>query len=113
MKVITQETFEAVAALIADPSTPTIRASTRSEKLRLYGLYKRGTLGRLSPPFTDDDIDSNSRSARPGVFSIDARMRWDAWSAEDAACGSREEAREKYVLLAKELIGKPVEDLLK
>ena len=46
------------------------------------------------------------------MFSIDARMRWDAWSAEDAL-GSREEAREKYCMLAKELIGKPVEDLLK
>lgn len=108
---ISQQTFEAVAALIADPSTPTIRSSTRSEKLRLYGLYKRGTLSRLSPPFTSDDVDTETRPSRPGVFSIDARMRWDAWSAEDAL-SSREEAREQYVLLAKELIGKPVEDLL-
>lgn len=109
---ISQQTFEAVAALIADPSTPTLRTSSRSEKLRLYGLYKRGTVGRLSSPFTSDDIETDSRPTRPGVFSIDARMRWDAWSAEDAL-GSREEAREKYCMLAKELIGTPVEDLLK
>jgi acyl-CoA-binding protein len=109
---ISQETFEKVAALIADQNTPTIRSSTHSEKLRLYGLYKRGTLGRLSPPFSNDDVDTDSRPSRPGVFSVDARMRWDAWSQEDDSCGSREEARGKYVELAKELIGKPVEDLL-
>jgi diazepam-binding inhibitor (GABA receptor modulating acyl-CoA-binding protein) len=105
------EQFEKVAALVADKSTPAARPSTRTEKLRLYGLYKRGTVGRLSPPFTEDDVDIDSRPERPGIFNIDGRMKWDAWKEEDKLA-TRDEAREKYVELARELVGKPVDDLL-
>ena len=44
------------------------------------------------------------------MFNIDGRLKWDAWEAEDGK--SIEEARQAYVDLAKELIGKPVEDVL-
>ncbi|KAL3788746.1 hypothetical protein HJC23_012302 [Cyclotella cryptica] len=108
---VSVEVFEKVAALVADKNTPTARPSTRSEKLRLYGLYKRGTLGRLNPPFQDDDVDTAARPARPGIFNLDGRMKWDAWAEEDKL-GSKEEARQAYVELARELLGKQVDDVL-
>ena len=61
------------------------------------GLYKQATVGR-------------DRPARPGMLNIDGRMKWDAWAAEEKL--SKEEARQAYVDLAKELVGKPVEDIL-
>ncbi|KAL7538974.1 hypothetical protein ACHAXR_008925 [Thalassiosira sp. AJA248-18] len=95
---VPEEAFEKVAALIGDKNTPVARASTRAEKLRLYGLYKRAT-------------NDQRKTTRPGMFNIDGRMKWDAWAAEDKL--TKEEAREAYVDLAKELIGtKPVEDAL-
>lgn len=61
-------------------------------------MYKRAT------------TDSDQRPERPGMFNIDGRMKWDAWAAEDGR--TKEEARQAYVDLAKELVGKPVEDVL-
>jgi diazepam-binding inhibitor (GABA receptor modulating acyl-CoA-binding protein) len=107
---VSDATFKKVADLVGDKNTPAARASTHAEKLRLYGLFKRGTAGRLNPPFASDDIDTDSRKSRPGIFNIDGRMKWDAWAAEDTL--SKEEARHAYVELAKEIVGKPVEDVL-
>ena len=95
---VSEETFEKIASLVGDKNTPAKRASTRAEKLKLYGLYKRAT------------TDTDQRPARPGMFNIDGRMKWDAWAAEDGL--SKEEARQAYIDLAKELVGKPVEDVL-
>ena len=95
--VVSEEAFEKVAALVGDKNTPVARKSTRAEKLKLYGLYKQASVG-------------SDRPARPGVFNVDGRMKWDAWAAEEKL--SKEEARQGYVDLAKELIGKPVEDVL-
>mmetsp|Transcript_32158 Transcript_32158/g.68054 ORF Transcript_32158/g.68054 Transcript_32158/m.68054 type:complete len:101 (-) Transcript_32158:348-650(-) len=95
---VSEEAFQKIATLVGDKSTPVARASTRAEKLKLYGLYKRAT------------VESDQRPARPGMFNIDGRLKWDAWAAEDKL--SKEEARQEYVDLAKELIGKPVEDVL-
>ncbi|KAL9180945.1 hypothetical protein ACHAXT_009750 [Thalassiosira profunda] len=96
--MVSAANFEKVAALVGDKSTPAARPSSRADKLKLYGLYKRAT------------TESAQRPARPGMFNIDGRMKWDAWAAEDGK--SPEEAREAYVELAKELVGQPVEDLL-
>lgn len=95
---VSEETFEKIAALVGDKNTPVARASTRAEKLKLYGLYKRAT------------VESDQRPGRPGMFNVDGRMKWDAWAAEDKR--SKEEARQAYVDLAKELVGKPVEEVL-
>ncbi|KAL7523268.1 hypothetical protein ACHAWF_000449 [Thalassiosira exigua] len=95
---VSEETFKKVAALVGDKNTPAKRSSSMAEKLKLYGLYKRAT------------VDSSERPPRPGMFNIDGRKRWDAWAAEDKI--SQEEARQAYVDLAKELVGKPVEDVL-
>ena len=95
---VSTETFEKIASIVGDKNTPPVRASTRAEKLKLYGLYKRAT------------TDNDQRKKRPGMLNIDGRMKWDAWAAEDKL--SREEARQAYADLAKELVGKPVEDAL-
>lgn len=95
---VSEAAFKAIAALVSDKSTPVARPSTRAEKLRLYGLYKRAT------------TESSARPARPGMFNVDGRLKWDAWKAEDGR--TAEEAREAYVELAKELIGGPVEEVL-
>ena len=67
-----------------------------SSNRQLYGLYKRAT------------VESDQRAARPGMFNVDGRMKWDAWKSEDGK--SKEEARQAYVDLAKELIGEKVVD---
>ena len=96
---VSEETFEKIAVLVGDKSTPVARKSTIAEKFKLYGLYKRST------------VDSDQRPAkRPGMFNVDGRMKWDAWAAEDKR--SKDEARQAYVDLAKELIGRPVENIL-
>jgi len=95
---VSAEKFEKIAKIVGDPNTPAARPSSRAEKLHLYGLYKRAT------------VESDQRPARPGMFNIDGRMKWDAWAAEDGE--SKEEAMQAYVDLAKELVGQPVEDVL-
>mmetsp|Transcript_18108 Transcript_18108/g.43553 ORF Transcript_18108/g.43553 Transcript_18108/m.43553 type:complete len:101 (-) Transcript_18108:256-558(-) len=95
---VSEETFQKIAALVGDKNTPTARKSSHSEKLRLYGLYKSAT------------VESEQRGTRPGLLSIEKRQKWDAWAAEDKL--SKEEARQAYADLAKELVGKPVEDVL-
>ncbi|KAL3822241.1 hypothetical protein ACHAXA_005874 [Cyclostephanos tholiformis] len=95
---VSEEIFLKVAALVGDKNTPVARASSRAEKLNLYGLYKRAT------------VDSEERPERPGIFDFDARLKWDAWLAVDNL--TKEEARQAYVNLAKELVGKPVEIVL-
>ena len=95
---VSEEVFERIAALVGDKNTPVARASTRVEKLKLYGLYKRATVG------------SDERPERPGILKVDARLKWDAWAAVDNL--TKEEARQAYVDLAKELIGKPVDTVL-
>ena len=64
---VSVDKFEKIAKLVGDPNTPAARPSTRAEKLQLYGLYKRAT------------VESDARPARPGMFNIDGRMKWDAW----------------------------------
>ena len=95
---VSEEVFEKIVALVGDKNTPVARASSRTEKLKLYGLYKRAT------------VVSVERPERPGIFYVDARLKWDAWAAVDNL--TKEEARQAYVDLAKELIGKPVENVL-
>ena len=106
--IITPETFQKIAALVGDKNTPTARPSTRAEKLRLYGLYKRATATA-----TANTNSANQLSPRPGMFQIDARMKWDAW-AEANATLTAEEARAAYVDLARELLeGGVVDEAMK
>lgn len=108
----TEEQFQKAAAIIADSSVKPIRKASYSEKCKLYGLYKRATVGKLNPPYGDDDTDTDSRpKSRPGILSVEARSKYDAWAECDNM--SKQEARDAYFKLAEELVGPPVADLKK
>jgi acyl-CoA-binding protein len=109
--IVTKEQFEAIAVLVGDKSIKPQRAATYAERCRIYGLYKRATVGRLLPPFQDDDVEASTRpTSRPGILSIEARAKYDAWEACQEM--SREEAMVHYAKLAEEILGQPVIDIL-
>jgi acyl-CoA-binding protein len=112
MSPVTREQFEKAAAIVSDKTVTPVRKASYAEKCRLYGLYKRGTLGKLNPPYGDDDIDTDSRpKSRPGMLSVEARSKYDAWAATDDM--SKQEAQGAYFNLAEDLVGPPVADLKK
>jgi acyl-CoA-binding protein len=106
---ITEAQFDAAAAVIADKSVKPIAPFTFADQCRFYGLYKRGKVGRLLPPFEADDADTDKRPAsRPGILSVTARAKYDAWAA--AQDMSKQEARDEYVALGRKLVGAPLID---
>ena len=145
---VNKELFQQVAAIVGDKNITPQRASTFAERARLYGLYKRGTLGKLLGPYgtfmtyicvcisgdfavdsiiliiaiqfysrcsitspDDDDVDTEQRpSSRPGILSIEARSKYDAWLETQSL--TKQEARQEYVKLALELVGEPVQKLV-
>ena len=58
---VSVELFQEIASIIRDPNVKEEKKSTFDDKVRLYGLYKRGIIGRLKPPFNDEDIDTDKR----------------------------------------------------
>lgn len=103
---ITEAQFDAAAAVIADKS---VKPFTFADQCRFYGLYKRGKVGRLLPPFEADDNDTDKRPAsRPGILSVTARAKYDAWAA--AQDMSKQEARDEYVALGRKLVGAPIDE---
>ncbi|KAL2084172.1 hypothetical protein ACEWY4_019690 [Coilia grayii] len=64
---------------------------TDQELLDLYGLYKQATVG---------DVNTD----RPGMLDMKGKAKWDAWESRKGL--SKEEAMDKYVELAKEIIAK-------
>ncbi|VEU23784.1 DEKNAAC105012 [Brettanomyces naardenensis] len=61
------------------------------ELLELYGLYKQATIG-------------DNTTERPGLFDFKKKYKWDAWDKLKGL--SQEEAEQKYIELADELIAK-------
>ncbi len=57
-------------------------------KLRLYALYKQGTMG-------------DATGERPGMFDFVGRAKYDAW--KDLAGTGQDEAKERYIDLVEEL----------
>ncbi len=57
-------------------------------KLRLYALYKQGTVG-------------DATGDRPGMFDFVGRAKYDAW--KDLAGTGQDEAKERYIDLVEEL----------
>ena len=108
---VTEQQFEAAAAVIADKTVKPVAPFTFSDQCRFYGLYKRGTVGRLLPPYEADDIGTDKRPAsRPGILSVTARAKYDAWAA--AQDMSKQEARDEYVALGQKLVGPPIDEAI-
>jgi diazepam-binding inhibitor (GABA receptor modulating acyl-CoA-binding protein) len=82
--VATQDELDqAVKRVNALPKSP-----SQSDMLDLYGLYKQATSG-------------DATGSRPGMFDLKGRAKWDAWASRKGT--SAEDARTKYVELAKRL----------
>lgn len=45
-----------------------IKSASNEEKLKLYSLYKQGTIGR-------------NRTQQPGMFDLVGTAKWDAWNS--------------------------------
>mmetsp|Transcript_8037 Transcript_8037/g.11538 ORF Transcript_8037/g.11538 Transcript_8037/m.11538 type:complete len:117 (-) Transcript_8037:324-674(-) len=111
MSNVSEELFLKAAGIVGDKDIKPQKSSGIGEKVRLYGLYKRGTIGKLSPPYDAEDTDTDKRpTSRPGLLKFDARQKYDGWAACDSM--SKQEARDAYVKLAEELVGKPVTDAI-
>jgi hypothetical protein len=51
MPVISDELFQQVASIVGNKNIKPQRTSTFAERARLYGLYKRATVGKLLGPY--------------------------------------------------------------
>ncbi|XP_021960613.1 enoyl-CoA delta isomerase 2 [Folsomia candida] len=72
-----------------------IKSASNEEKLKLYSLYKQGTIGR-------------NRTQQPGMFDLVGTAKWDAWnSLRDM---SMDDAQKNYVTLVNGLLGVKIDD---
>ncbi|KAJ6258582.1 Triakontatetraneuropeptide [Drechslerella dactyloides] len=75
--------FEAAATAANNFTTK----PTDDELLKLYALYKQATVGDVN-------------TARPGIFDMKGKYKWDAWESEKGK--SQEEAEVEYIALVEE-----------
>ena len=73
--------FEAKLAFVKGWTTGGKKA-TNEEKLTCYGLFKQATVGDCA-------------GDRPGMFSFEARAKYDAWKSREGM--SKEEAMAAYI----------------
>ncbi|KAI7726980.1 hypothetical protein M8C21_011405 [Ambrosia artemisiifolia] len=73
----------------ADKVKTLTKKPSDADLLILYGLFKQATVGPVD-------------TARPGMFSMKERAKWDAWKAVEAK--TKEEAMNDYITKAKQLI---------
>ncbi|KAJ2796473.1 acyl-CoA-binding protein (ACBP)/diazepam binding inhibitor (DBI)/endozepine (EP) [Coemansia guatemalensis] len=69
---------------------------SNDEKLKLYSLYKQGTVG-----------DNNTE--KPSAFSFERKYMWDAWTKLKGM--KPEEAKQQYIDFVKELEEKFKEEM--
>ncbi|QCD90909.1 acyl-CoA-binding protein [Vigna unguiculata] len=62
---------------------------TNEDLLIIYGLYKQATVGPVN-------------TARPGMFNMKDRAKWDAWKAVEAK--STDDAMNDYIIKVKQLL---------
>ncbi|XP_014519920.1 acyl-CoA-binding protein isoform X1 [Vigna radiata var. radiata] len=80
-----KEDFELYAA-----KAKTLPANqTNEDLLIIYGLYKQATVGPVN-------------TARPGMFNMKDRAKWDAWKAVEGK--SKDEAMNDYITKVKQLL---------
>ncbi|XP_014519921.1 acyl-CoA-binding protein isoform X2 [Vigna radiata var. radiata] len=83
--MVMQEDFELYAA-----KAKTLPANqTNEDLLIIYGLYKQATVGPVN-------------TARPGMFNMKDRAKWDAWKAVEGK--SKDEAMNDYITKVKQLL---------
>ncbi|KAF7045652.1 hypothetical protein CFC21_054736 [Triticum aestivum] len=63
--------------------------TTNESMLCLYSLYKQATVGPVN-------------TARPGMFDLKGKAKWDAWKSVEAK--SKEEAMADYITKVKQLL---------
>ncbi|CAO4360388.1 unnamed protein product [Caenorhabditis nigoni] len=80
-------TFDAAAAQVKTLKT----SPSNDELLKLYALYKQGTVG-------DNTTD------KPGMFDLKGKAKWSAWDEQKGT--SKEAAQAAYIKLVEELTGK-------
>jgi diazepam-binding inhibitor (GABA receptor modulator, acyl-CoA-binding protein) len=83
--VVQQEAFEAAAQRVQKLS----RKPSNEDLLKLYACYKQGSVGDVV-------------GARPSVFDVKGRAKFDAWSKLKGV--SQERAQADYVTLAERLV---------
>jgi len=86
-----QSLFDKVSIHIKKSPVTTENTVTDETKLRLYGLYKRVTAGKVN----DSELQNRQR---PSAWNLLERYKYDAWALCD--CLSREEAMIEYVRVA-------------
>ena len=75
----------------AQKRVKTLPTATPDQLLKLYGLFKQGTVG-------------DATGKRPGMLDIKGRAKFDAWSARKGM--SRERAMEEYAEYVDSLLGR-------
>ncbi|KNE61845.1 hypothetical protein AMAG_07121 [Allomyces macrogynus ATCC 38327] len=60
---------------------------SNDELLELYALFKQATVG-------------DNTTARPGMFDLKGKAKWDAWAAKKGLAS--DEAEAKYIALVEE-----------
>ncbi|KAF9974341.1 Acyl-CoA-binding domain-containing protein 1 [Actinomortierella ambigua] len=76
--------FEAAAERVQAFTTK----PNNDELLEIYALYKQATVG-------------DNTTARPGVFDLKGKAKWDAWAAKKGI--SQEDAEAQYIALVEKL----------
>jgi perosamine synthetase len=121
-----QELFERVVELIrkTDSAKSNYVTLSQAEQLRLYGLYKRCTVGRLvvasssdascSPAASNSSFNSSSGTedmedtvvcqSRPSFLQITSRYKYDAWLECSNKYHRKHEARLEYLEYALKLL---------
>jgi len=90
-----QSLFDRVSTLIKDTPVTSDNSVSDETKLRLYGLYKRVTIGKIHGD--DDGGDVNDRQ-RPSIWNIVERYKYDSWDSYSAL--DQAEAIMEYVRVA-------------
>mmetsp|Transcript_67615 Transcript_67615/g.148292 ORF Transcript_67615/g.148292 Transcript_67615/m.148292 type:complete len:108 (+) Transcript_67615:76-399(+) len=91
---------EAVERIKSGTRAEGLPEATDEDKLKIYGLYKQGTLGDVT-------------GSQPWAVQVVARAKWDAWNALKGK--SKEDAMKEYIVeVERQLTGKqvPIEELL-
>ena len=83
---MTDALFEkAVNYVRTAPANPN---ASNDEKLKLYALFKQGTVGDV-------------QGSQPWAVQFEARAKWDAWKAQEGK--SQELAKEEYISYLNEI----------